>query len=35
MDWKKIFGQLLICAGGVTLYFLAVKPLMDKAKITA
>jgi hypothetical protein len=29
---KKIAGQILIVAGGVALFHLAVKPLFDKAK---
>jgi hypothetical protein len=34
MDYKKIIGQILIVASGVALYSLAVKPMLDKAKIT-
>jgi hypothetical protein len=34
MDYKKIAGQILVVAAGVALYSLAVKPLLDKAKIT-
>jgi hypothetical protein len=32
-SYKKILGQILIVTGGVALYMLAVKPLMDKASI--
>lgn len=35
MDFKKIVGQMLVVAGGVAIYMLAVKPMLDKAKITA
>lgn len=35
MDLKKIFGQMLIVAGGVAIYMLAAKPLLDKVKLTA
>jgi hypothetical protein len=31
MDFKKIAGQLLIVAGGVAVYMLVVKPMLDKA----
>ena len=33
MDFKKIAGQLLVVAGGVALYMLLVKPMLDKAKV--
>jgi hypothetical protein len=33
MDFKKIAGQLLVVAGGVALYMLLVKPMLDKAKL--
>ena len=35
MKFKKLAGDLLVVAGGVALYMLAVKPLLDKAKITS
>ena len=35
MNFKKLAGDLLVVAGGVALYMLAVKPLLDKAKITS
>lgn len=31
MDFQKIAGQVLIVAGGVALYMLVVKPMLDKA----
>jgi hypothetical protein len=31
MDFKKLAGQLLVVAGGVALYMLAIKPIIDKA----
>jgi hypothetical protein len=31
MNFQKIAGQVLIVAGGVALYMLAVKPMLDKA----
>jgi hypothetical protein len=31
MDFKKLAVDLLVVAGGVALYMLAVKPLIDKA----
>lgn len=34
MDFKKIAGQLLVVAGGVALYMLAIKPMLDKANVT-
>lgn len=34
MDFKKIAGQLLVVAGGVALYMLAIKPILDKANVT-
>lgn len=34
MNWKNIAGQILIVAAGVAVFNLAVKPLMDKAKIS-
>ena len=34
MNFKAIAGQLLIVAGGVALYMLAVKPMLDKANVT-
>lgn len=34
MDYKKIVGQLLVVTAGVALYMLAVKPILDKAKVT-
>lgn len=34
MDFKKIAGQVLVAAAGVALYMLAVKPILDKAKVT-
>jgi hypothetical protein len=33
MDYKKLLGQLLIVTGGVAIYFLAIKPIVDKASI--
>jgi hypothetical protein len=30
MDFKKLAGQLLVVAGGVALYMLAIKPIIDK-----
>jgi hypothetical protein len=33
MDFKRIAGQILIVAAGVALYSLAIKPMLDKAKI--
>ena len=33
MDYKKLVGDVLKVTLGVVLYFLAVKPLLDKAKI--
>ncbi len=33
MDYKKILGQIIIVAAGVAVYNLALKPLLDKAKI--
>jgi hypothetical protein len=33
MDYKKVLGQILIVAAGVAVYNLALKPLLDKAKI--
>lgn len=35
MNFKKLAGDLLVVAGGVALYMLAIKPLLDKAKITS
>jgi hypothetical protein len=35
MDFKKIIGQVLVVSAGVAVYMLAIKPLMDKAKIGA
>jgi hypothetical protein len=34
MNFKAIAGQLLIVAGGVALYMLVAKPLLDKANLT-
>jgi hypothetical protein len=34
MNFKSIAGQLLIVAGGVALYMLVAKPLLDKANVT-
>lgn len=34
MDYKKILGQVLVVTAGVALFHLAVKPLLDKAKVT-
>jgi hypothetical protein len=34
MDFKKLAGQLLVVAGGVALYMLVAKPMLDKAKLT-
>ena len=34
MNFKAIAGQLLIVAGGVALYMLAVKPMLDKANVS-
>jgi hypothetical protein len=34
MNFKKLVGDLLVVAGGVALYSLVVKPLLDKANIT-
>jgi hypothetical protein len=31
MNFQKIAGQVLIVAGGVALYMLLVKPMLDKA----
>ena len=33
MDYKKLVGDVLKVTLGVGVYFLAVKPLLDKAKI--
>lgn len=33
MDFKKLAGQLLVVAGGILLYNVAVKPMLDKAGI--
>lgn len=33
MDFKKLVGDVLVVTAGVALYMLAVKPLLDKAKI--
>jgi hypothetical protein len=33
MDWKKIAGQILIVAAGVAVFHIAVKPMLDKAKV--
>jgi hypothetical protein len=32
MNFKKLAGDLLVVAGGVALYMLAIKPLLDKTK---
>jgi hypothetical protein len=34
MDFKSLAGKLLVVAGGVALYMLAIKPLLDKAKLS-
>lgn len=34
MNFKKLVGDRLVVAGGVALYSLVVKPLLDKANIT-
>ncbi len=34
MNYKAIAVDILIVAGGVALYMLGIKPLLDKAKIT-
>jgi hypothetical protein len=34
MNFKAIAGQLLVVAGGVALYMLAIKPMLDKASTT-
>jgi hypothetical protein len=34
MNFKEIAGQLLVVAGGVALYMLVAKPLLDKANLT-
>ena len=34
MNFKAIAGQLLVVTGGVALYMLAVKPMLDKANVT-
>ena len=34
MNFKAIAGQLLVVAGGVALYMLAIKPMLDKANVT-
>jgi hypothetical protein len=33
MNFKKIVGDVLVVTAGVALYMLAVKPILDKAKI--
>ncbi len=33
MNFKKIVGDVLVVTAGVALYMLAVKPMLDKAKI--
>lgn len=33
MDFKKIAVDVLVVTAGVALYMLAVKPMLDKAKI--
>jgi len=33
MDFKKLVGDVLVVTAGVALYMLAVKPMLDKAKI--
>lgn len=35
MDYKSLVGKVLVVTAGVALYMLAVKPLLDKAKIGA
>jgi len=35
MNFKKIAGDILIVTAGVALYFVALKPMLDKAKIGA
>jgi hypothetical protein len=34
MNYKELAVNLLVVAGGVALYSLVLKPLLDKAKIT-
>lgn len=34
MDFKKLVGQVLVVTAGVALYMLAVKPMLDSAKVT-
>jgi hypothetical protein len=33
MNFKKLVGDVLVVTAGVALYMLAVKPMLDKAKI--
>jgi len=33
MNFKKIVGDVLIVSAGVALYMLAIKPMLDRAKI--
>jgi hypothetical protein len=33
MNFKKIVGDVLVVTAGVALYMLAVKPMLDRAKI--
>jgi hypothetical protein len=33
MNFKKIVGDVLVVTAGVALYMLAVKPLLDRAKV--
>jgi len=33
MDYKEILKQILITTAGVAVYFLAIKPIVDKASI--
>jgi hypothetical protein len=33
MNFKKIVGDVLVVTAGVALYMLAVKPMLDRAKV--
>jgi len=33
MNFKKIVGDVLVVSAGVALYMLAIKPMLDRAKI--
>jgi hypothetical protein len=35
MDYKKILGDILVVVAGIAVYNLALKPILNKAKISA